>query len=259
MSGSIGPHRPHARASAPRRACSTCRNFPRDTRIEHAGAGRPPLQLERRRPGCGPRGRIDEGDLVAHGVAPAACEALDQVQPRRRPARARLQVARLDNQRRAVPPAARVAHVHPDRRRQGRAARRSIERDDPRIVNQLVDDRDETRPLEDPHVGVVDRREHRIRKPSAVDDAADAEAVVLVRIARLATLQASARLRHGKRPGLRCSRRKTSIGRIDRRRTCAARSCCTRASAGSARWARPPCRRARRPAPDRPRRGPGRL
>jgi hypothetical protein len=66
--------------------------------------------------------------------------------------------------------------------------RRRVERDDARIVNQLVGDRDETRALDDPHVGVVDRREHRIRKASAVDETADAEAIVLVRVARLAAL-----------------------------------------------------------------------
>ena len=113
--------------------------------------------------------------------------------------------------------------------------------------------------LDDPHVGVVDRREHRIRKTSTVDDTADAEAIVLVRVARLAALQAAAPLRHGKRPGLRRSRRETSIRRIDHERRYAARSCCIRANAGSAHSARPPCRRAHRPAPDRARHEPGPL
>ena len=50
-----------------------------------------------------------------------------------------------------------------------------------------------------------------------MDDAADAEAVLVVRVARLAAEQAAAPL-HGNRPGRRRARRKTAIRRIDHER-----------------------------------------
>src|ERR1700730_8191015 len=58
--------------------------------LEHTGTSRPRLQVERGGPGGGPCRRIDEGDLVLDGVLPGTCEALDQMEEWRRPARVRL-------------------------------------------------------------------------------------------------------------------------------------------------------------------------
>src|SRR4030095_16450741 len=66
-------------------------------------------------------------------------------------------------------------------------------------------------------VGVVDGGKHRIGKAAAMDDAADAEAVVLVGVARLASLEAAAALR-GNRSRLRRARRKMAIRWIDHQR-----------------------------------------
>ena len=87
-----------------------------------------------------------------------------------------------------------------------------------------------------------------------MDDAADAEAVIHVRVARLAALQAAAPL-HGNRPGLRGSRRQTPVRRIDHQRSTPRRRVVF--APVRDRGIRPValCRRARRPAPDRARRG----
>ena len=87
-----------------------------------------------------------------------------------------------------------------------------------RVSCQLVGDGDVARGLRDPHVGVVDRRDHRVGKAAAVDDAADAEAVLVVRVARFAAEQAAAPL-HGNRRGRRRARRKPTVGRIDHQRS----------------------------------------
>ena len=136
--------------------------------------------------------------------------------------------------------------------------RRRIDRDDARVVNQLVSDGDDARSLDDAEVGVVDRREHRIRESSAMDDAADAKAVVFVGVARLAARQAAAPL-HGNGSGRCHARRKPAVGRIDDERGAPRRRRRIRASAGSARSARRPCPRARPHARDRVRHGSGRL
>ena len=108
-----------------------------------------------------------------------------------------------------------TAHVRADRRRQRRTPlRRRIDRDDARIVDQLVGDGDDARGLDDAEVGVIDRGKHRVRESSTMDDAADTEAVVLVGVARLAALQAAAPL-HGNRSGGRHARREPAVGRID--------------------------------------------
>ena len=117
---------------------------------------------------------------------------------------------------------ARGTHIGPNRRRQQRPRlRRRVEGDDARVVNQLVRDRDDTCALDDAHVGVVDGGKHRVGKAAAMHDATDAEAVLVVRVARLAALQATASL-HGNRPGLRDSARQTPVGWIDDER-CAPR------------------------------------
>src|SRR5262249_54128015 len=63
-----------------------------------------------------------------------------------------------------------------------------------------------------------DRRKHRIRKTSAVDDAAYAEAVLLIGVARFAAEQAAALLRRNA-PGLRRPRRHAAVGWIDHERS----------------------------------------
>jgi hypothetical protein len=90
-----------------------------------------------------------------------------------------------------------------------------LERDDACVVNQLVADRDEPRGLCTMRMfALYYGREHRIRKPPPVHDAADAETVVLVRIARLAALQAAASL-HGS--GAACAARAADARRPVRR------------------------------------------
>jgi hypothetical protein len=50
--------------------------------LEHAGVRRPSLHVEGGRPRRGPRGGIDERDLIVDGVLTCAGEPLDESQPR---------------------------------------------------------------------------------------------------------------------------------------------------------------------------------
>src|SRR5215472_1341934 len=89
-----------------------------------------------------------------------------------------------------------------------------FDRDDACVVNQLVRNDDVPRSLRDSKIRVVDGRDHRVGEAAAMDDAADTETVVFVRVARLTAEQAAACLRlNGSR--LRGSRRKAAVRRID--------------------------------------------
>ena len=92
-------------------------------------------------------------------------EPLDDVQVRRRAAIAGVlrEVRDVDDERVAFPVAARVAEIRADRRREVRPA---VERDDARVVDHLVANRDVARALHDLRRVVVDRRENHMREPA---------------------------------------------------------------------------------------------
>src|SRR5262249_15201700 len=93
-------------------------------------------QVHRERPRLRPRGRIIERDRPLDLVGADRLEPFDETQLLARSAvgRLRQEVRGLDDQRAAVPAAARVAHVRFDLRPDVLA---SVERDDPRLVNHL--------------------------------------------------------------------------------------------------------------------------
>ena len=104
------------------------------------------------RVGCRAREALDDAQvLVAQAVQPADAEAALLVE---------LEVARLDDERVALEPAARVADPLRDGRRSVRPA---VERDDARLVVHLDEDHDVIGRLEDAVVVVVRLGQHRRR------------------------------------------------------------------------------------------------
>ena len=98
--------------------------------------------------------RVVDGEPVVDGLVVDARVALGQVQGVARPAEVGLrgEVRGFDDQRVTLPVAARIAQPLADRFRDMRAA---VERDDPRLVDQLLVDDDVARHLEDLVIAAV--------------------------------------------------------------------------------------------------------
>ena len=115
--------------------------------------------------GLHPGGRVVERDRPFDRVLRRRPEPLDGLEPLGRAAERRLleEVRGFDDERVALPVAARVAHV----RLQERAGhmRPPVERNDARLVHHLVADRHEARALRDVVRVAVDGRHHRARTP----------------------------------------------------------------------------------------------
>ena len=120
------------------------------------------------------------------------------------------EVGRLDDQRVALPAAARVPQPLPN---PSVRMRPPVERDDPGVVDHLDEDHDITRRLEDLVVVVVEAGHHRAGQP-----ARDAP-LVQVAVFRSGRLPAAIRLAPGAPLGLRRRQRgQSAVGRVDDQR-----------------------------------------
>ena len=160
------------------------------------------------------------GEAVLDRVGVDAREALDQVQLLGGAPELGLlgEVDRVDDQRRAFPVAARVAH--PPRHRPVRAA---VGRHDPRVVDHLADDCGVGARLHELHVVVVHARQHR-RAGGRPQQAAHVEPEDLP--ARRPGCRAGAPARAPPRAAVAASawRRQAAVLRIDDQRRCVDRS-----------------------------------
>src|SRR5262245_30060323 len=106
------------------------------------------------------RGRVVHGELVQQRVLVDASETLDEMELVVSPAKTgpAVEVRRVDDERVALPLAARIAQPRPHA---GRDVRTAVQRNDPRVVNHLVGDDDVARHLKDLDEIVVRTGHHR--------------------------------------------------------------------------------------------------
>ena len=179
--------------------------------VEHPVGAEP---WNRHGPRPNPRLRIAHRELVVDRRLVDAAKALDQHHLLRRAAERRgarriREVRRLDDQRVALPPAARVSQPLPHRPRNVRTA---VHGDEARLVNLLLEDRHVPGRLHDLVVVVVAGRQARQR---AADDAAAVDVEVLGAGGELGLAPVRVRLGSDARPPRRRHRGNAPVRRVD--------------------------------------------